>query len=240
MIEVSGSGLEKNIWSIRHRPISRPVARRGQAERPRDDSVEVCNNGRRCGAMKAICDLAERYGELTYCDECHAVGMYGPRGAGVAARDGTMHRIDVIEGTIDKHRLPRWIHRGLPRLHRRCAFSTRMDSFSQLHCRRRCAAATAAIRTSRTSRGKRSSPGCRARGRRYCPEPASRSSRADNPHVPIVVRDPQKCKAATRSVLTDKGLHPANQLSKPCPRVTERLRITPHTLPCGIPRRAPR
>jgi 5-aminolevulinate synthase len=54
------------------------------------------------GPVSAICDLAEKYGALTYLDEVHGVGLYGPRGAGVAARDGAMDRVDIIEGTLAK------------------------------------------------------------------------------------------------------------------------------------------
>ena len=54
------------------------------------------------GPIRDICDLAEEFGALTYIDEVHAVGMYGPRGAGVAERDGQMGRIDIINGTLAK------------------------------------------------------------------------------------------------------------------------------------------
>lgn len=54
------------------------------------------------GPIEAICDIADEFGALTYLDEVHAVGMYGPRGGGVAERDGLLGRIDIVNGTLGK------------------------------------------------------------------------------------------------------------------------------------------
>src|SRR5438477_8818489 len=104
MIEgVRRSGAEKAIF--RHNDVDHleTLLRAADAERPKLIVFEsLYSMGGDVAPVHRICDLAERHGAMTYIDEVHAVGMYGPRGAGIAAREGAMRRIDVIEGTLAK------------------------------------------------------------------------------------------------------------------------------------------
>jgi 5-aminolevulinate synthase len=104
MIEgVRQSGMEKKIW--RHNDVAdlERLLAAAAPSRPKLIAFEsLYSMDGDIAPIGCICDLAERYGAMTYCDEVHAVGMYGARGAGVAARDAAMNRIDVIEGTLAK------------------------------------------------------------------------------------------------------------------------------------------
>jgi 5-aminolevulinate synthase len=100
---VRQSGMEKKIF--RHNDVAhlRELLSAVDRKRPKLIAFEsVYSMDGDVAPIAEICDLAEEFGAMTYIDEVHAVGMYGPRGGGIADRDGLMERIDVIEGTLAK------------------------------------------------------------------------------------------------------------------------------------------
>lgn len=180
-------------------------------------------------ALHAICDLADKYNALTYCDEVHAVGMYGKRGGGISERDSAADRITIIEGTLAKavgvmggyiaadQKIIDVIRSYAPGF----IFTTSLSPVL-------VAGALASIRHLKQSSAERDGQQAAAQTLKDLFANAGLPVMDSSTHiVPLLVGDPVKAKKISDILLAEYGVYVQPINYPTVPRGTERLRFTP-------------
>ena len=182
--------------------------------------------------ISAICDLADKYDAMTYLDEVHAVGMYGPNGGGVSERDAVAHRVDIIEGTLAKAfgchggyiagdaEVVDFIRSTAPGF----IFTTSLPPMT-------AAAALASVRHVRNDHARRASLFERAAALKVRFDAAALPRIASISHiVPLHIGEASLCTAVSQRLLNEFGMY-ATPINYPTvSRGQERLRFTPGPL----------
>ena len=230
MIEgVRHSRADKVIWNHNDwRDLDRKLAAVG--DRPKIVAFEsVYSMDGDIAPIKEIVQVAKAHGALTYIDEVHAVGMYGPRGGGVSEREGLADQIDLIEGTLGKaYGVVGGYITGSANL---CDFIRSFASgfiFTTALPPAIAAAATASIKHLKTSQVEREGQRAQVAKLRAKLDKLGIPHMANESHiVPVVIGDPVKCRMISDILMRDWGIYVQPINYPTVPKGTERLRITP-------------
>ncbi|CAM5300713.1 8-amino-7-oxononanoate synthase [Mycolicibacterium aubagnense] len=231
MIEgIRRSGAEKKIF--RHNDVAHLESLLQSAGRERAKLIvfeSVYSMDGDIAPIKAIADLADKYNAMTYIDEVHAVGMYGPHGGGITEQEGLVDRIDIIEGTLAKAfgtlggyiTGPRAVIDAVRSYAPGFIFTTALPPAI-------AAATTTSIRHLKASQVERDGQKRQAdRTKRVLADAGLPVMNSATHIVPVLVGEPELCKMASDRLLGVHGIYiqPINYPT--VPRGTERLRITP-------------
>jgi len=227
---IKNSGCEKQVF--RHNDLEHleELLAAAPADAPKLIAFEsVYSMDGDVAPIAAICDLAEKFGALTYLDEVHAVGMYGARGGGISERDSVAHRLDIIEGTLGKAFgvMGGYIaaSRNIVDVIRSYApgfiFTTSLSPVL-------VAGALASVRHLKASRVEREAQQAAAATLKAIFRDAGLPAMPSETHiVPLMVGDPVMAKRISDILLAEYGVYVQPINYPTVPRGTERLRFTP-------------